>query len=25
VKFLDGGVTHWPFELEYGKKEKRRK
>jgi rhodanese-related sulfurtransferase len=19
VKFMDGGVTHWPFELEYGK------
>ncbi|MCK9375830.1 MAG: FAD-dependent oxidoreductase [Syntrophobacterales bacterium] len=22
VKFMDGGVTHWPFELEYGTKEK---
>jgi NADPH-dependent 2,4-dienoyl-CoA reductase/sulfur reductase-like enzyme/rhodanese-related sulfurtransferase len=21
VKFMDGGVTHWPFELEYGKGE----
>ncbi len=22
VKFMDGGVVHWPFELEYGKIEK---
>jgi NADPH-dependent 2,4-dienoyl-CoA reductase/sulfur reductase-like enzyme/rhodanese-related sulfurtransferase len=22
VKFMDGGVTHWPFEIERGKKEK---
>jgi rhodanese-related sulfurtransferase len=21
VKFMDGGVTHWPFELKRGKKE----
>ena len=21
VKFMDGGVTHWPFELEYGRGE----